>query len=113
LEYIRSEFEFLISYSQTPSTVCVGPSGQFGWYTVLPNSGEYYYEGGSKGDPKKRRKLMDGKDQPVNDPLKLECNGDAMDDQGAPMKWNVFEVEKEFDFNSIQKMPNPLPGPFA
>lgn len=113
LEYIRSDFEFLISYARTPSTVCVGDANKFGWYTVLPNSGEYYYEGGSKGDEKKRRKYMDGRDQTITDPLKLDCNGDKLTDQGAPMKWNVFKVEPEFDFNSIQGMPNPLPGPFA
>lgn len=113
LEYIRSEFEFLINYALTPATVCVGPAGVRGWYTVLPNTGDHYYVGGDKTDPKAKRAGKDGVDESLADKIKLTCTGDRQADQGAAVGWNVFEVENEYNFTTLPSMPNPLPGPFV
>ena len=113
LEFVKNNFEFLISYDETPSSnVCVGESSKLGWYTVLPNTGEYYYPGGTR-TPKNKRKNTDGADQTINTPFNLDCNGDRITNPFASVKWNVFKAEKEYNFLSIPGMPSRLPGPFV
>lgn len=110
--YIKHDFEFHISYKENPgaSFVSTGSAdaGKFGWYTVLPNTGYRYLEG---GDVTKRVPFM-AEDQPEDDPQPLEDNGDQRS-PALDFKYNIFKVLGEADFTTIPGMPNPLPGPFA
>ena len=108
MEYIKHNFEFLISYQAHATDPCVGPANKFGWYHTMPNSGSNYYHNATF--EKKFLTPFSAKDQPYIG--KLKCDGDRLADE-EPLKFNVFEVELEKDFTSIPGMPNPLPGPFA
>lgn len=132
MSYIKNNFEFHISNRETVTDsdlVCRGSdyAGLKGWYTVLPNSGEYYYDGGlpelEPGEsytPEQvaeltlaESKFMDGKDQVKSGPGKLLCSGDKSP-PGDPQLWNIYAIEKELDFTAIPDMPSPLlPGPFV
>lgn len=114
--FIKHDFEFLISFEETPSSagdICKGKSyaNKKGFYTVRPNSGMIYYEGGNI-DEDHEMEFKDSQDQPLTTPAPLTCTGDRAD-PSSNQKWNVFVPEKEKDFTSIPEMPNPLPGPFA
>lgn len=107
-DYIKHNFEFLISYQAHATDPCIGPAGKFGWYHTLPNTGSQYYHTGVF--EKKFLTPFSAKDQPYIG--KLKCDGDRLDDSES-LKFNVYRGETEQDFNAIPGMPNPLPGPFS
>jgi hypothetical protein len=127
--YIKNNFEFHISFRSTVKDVglvCTGKkyANKFGWYTVLPNRGEYYVDGGlpAEGDDgfteeqksdiaQRTKKFMDANDQPLSAPGKLDCSGDRLPSQSDPQKWNIYAIEQELAFTAIPGMPNPLPIP--
>lgn len=126
-DYIKHDFSFEISWVQHPTDaglVSKGPVGVVGYYHTLPNSGEWYYEGGftegGDGSPDSLEALVNAenltkfaiKDEPAHNPGKLDDDGDKLP-EGEPLKYMVYEVEEEADFNAIPNIPNPLPGPFS
>lgn len=109
LAFIRNEFEFHINRKPTPtsSSVCTGASfaDKEGWYTVLPNEGLAPLE-----EPEGERiHKKDKQDMPLTSPVPLTCDGT----EGEDDKFNIFAVEREFDFLTIPGLPDPLPGPFV
>lgn len=106
--YIKNDLEFTITDYTTPTDVCTGPADATGFYTVLPNIGDYYIN--DDGDPV--RFTVKGDDvQPGGGAL--TCAGGLPADRSAKPKLNVFAVEREYNFNNIPGLPNPLPGPFV
>jgi hypothetical protein len=110
LSYIKNDFEFHISYRETPSTACIGSTlvNKQGWYNIYPNEGFAPLE--LPNDLGTRKVKKDKQDIPLNTPVRLNCDGTELDGE---MKWNIFKVEREFDFTTIPGMPAILPGPFS
>lgn len=103
--YVKNNFEFEISFVEHPKTyVAKGPKGVKGYYKTLPNSGErYWLEADADKDEKNIGKFA------VNDEVqstrgKLEKDGTKRDPT-EPDLYNVFELEHEFNFSKIDRLP--------
>lgn len=125
--YIKHNFEFEVSFVEHPKKyVAKGPKKVVGYYKTLPNSGERFWleapeEIGSPCDTTDpyEEGLSDEKnigkflvaDEVQQTRGKLEADGTKRK-QCLPDLYNVFELEHEFDFSSIEKLPTtslPIP----
>lgn len=124
--YVKNDFEFEISFVEHPKTyVAKGPKGVKGYYKTLPNSGERYWIEPPTGELDPCSEVQYGETNRVERNIgKFAVNDEVQSTRGKlekdgterkaclPDLYNVFELEHEFDFSKIDRLPTvSLPVP--